>query len=108
MFDNHLIPRRDPSVDGVKRESTFFKTMGHGAGVRSGASFREASAAGIMNVSLTAGGGGMEGEFDPIQLIEVLKSIPYGKFQKVLALFFFISFLATSTLSFNFAFFLIP
>jgi hypothetical protein len=34
--------------------------------------------------------------------------IPYGKFQKYLTALFLISFLATSTISFNFAFFLMP
>jgi hypothetical protein len=45
---------------------------------------------------------------DPIQVIDVLKTIPHGKFQKILSILFFVSFLATSTLSFNFAFFLLP
>ena len=45
---------------------------------------------------------------DPIQVIDVLKTIPQGKFQSILATLFFVSFLATSMLSFNFAFFLIP
>jgi hypothetical protein len=37
-----------------------------------------------------------------------MKAIPFGKFQKMLTVVFLVSFLATSTISFNFAFFLMP
>jgi hypothetical protein len=45
---------------------------------------------------------------DLITVPEVMKAIPYGPFQKMLTAVFLISFLATSTISFNFAFFLMP
>ena len=45
---------------------------------------------------------------DQITVPEVMKAIPFGKFQKMLTVVFLVSFLATSTISFNFAFFLMP
>jgi len=37
-----------------------------------------------------------------------MKAIPFGKFQKMLTAVFLVSFLATNTICFNFAFFLMP
>ena len=45
---------------------------------------------------------------DLITVPDVIKAIPFGSFQKMLTTVFLISFLATSTISFNFAFFLMP
>ena len=45
---------------------------------------------------------------DLISVIDVLRGIPYGRFQKILTMIFLVSFLATSTISFNFAFYLMP
>ena len=45
---------------------------------------------------------------DIITVPDVIKAIPFGSFQKMLTAVFLISFLATSTISFNFAFFLMP
>lgn len=45
---------------------------------------------------------------DPINIIDVLKAIPMGKFHILAIFFYFTLFLSTSTLAFNFAFFLMP
>eukprot|EP00347_Sterkiella_histriomuscorum_P001230 403372829 len=45
---------------------------------------------------------------DPIQVTDVMKALPYGKFQKFMSVFYLYMFVTTAFLSFNFAFFLMP
>ena len=45
---------------------------------------------------------------DPIGVMDVLKAVPSGKFQMLMTFFYFTLFLSTSTLAYNFAFFLMP
>lgn len=45
---------------------------------------------------------------DKITAMDVLRAIPHGRFQHILSIVYFILFISTSTLSYNFAFFLMP
>jgi hypothetical protein len=45
---------------------------------------------------------------DPVSVVDVLKAIPYGKFHILMIFIYFMLFFSTSTLAFNFAFFLMP
>jgi MFS family permease len=45
---------------------------------------------------------------DPVTVDEVLSKIPFGYFHKVMILVYFILYLSTSVLAYNFAFFLLP
>ena len=45
---------------------------------------------------------------DPVQIVDILKVIPFGKFHWILITMYTIMMLSTSILSFNFAFFLMP
>ena len=47
-------------------------------------------------------------EVDPVQVVDVLHAIPLGKFHYLMIVVYFTLFLSTSTLAFNFAFFLMP
>lgn len=43
---------------------------------------------------------------DPISVIDVMRVIPFGRFQKFMSVFYLIVFMTTAFLSFNLAFFL--
>ena len=45
---------------------------------------------------------------DRVTSLEVCKKIPHGRFQRIISLVYFILFISTSTLAYNFAFFLMP
>ena len=45
---------------------------------------------------------------DKITAMDVLRKIPHGRFHTIMTLVYFILFISTSTLAYNFAFFLMP
>jgi hypothetical protein len=47
-------------------------------------------------------------DVDPVKEIDVLRAIPQGRFQMLMFFFYFVLFITTSALCFNFAFFLMP
>ena len=47
-------------------------------------------------------------DVDPITDVDVLRAVPFGRFHYFISVIYFILFVSTSTLAFNFAFFLMP
>ena len=47
-------------------------------------------------------------DVDPVTINDVLEQIPFGRFHWIMIVMYFVLFLSTSTLAFNFAFFLMP
>jgi hypothetical protein len=45
---------------------------------------------------------------DPVEVMHIIEKIPYGSFQKWMILIYLTLFISTSTLAYNFAFFLLP
>ena len=45
---------------------------------------------------------------DPVEVMHIIEKIPYGRFQKWMILIYLTLFISTSTLAYNFAFFLLP
>lgn len=47
-------------------------------------------------------------DVDPVSVNDVLNTIPFGKFHMVMIILYITLYLSTSTLAYNFAFFLLP
>jgi hypothetical protein len=47
-------------------------------------------------------------EVDPVQALDVLRVIPFGRFHYLMIFLYFTLFISTSFLAYNFAFFLMP